>query len=328
MYLIITIDTEGDNPWARKGYETFTRNALFLPRFQNLCDKFGYKPTYLTSHEMAKDEFFVEFAGDALKKKTCEIGIHLHPWNSPPDYPLTSDDNRLHPYMIEYPEHIIREKVKFLTNLLEDKFSAKMYSHRAGRWAINSTYVNVLCDLGYKVDCSVIPFVNLTEAARQGPDRINIDVPDYSAFPSKPYFLSSEDISEAGSLPILELPMTIIPIYGKILFYIYGFLPPGMYRRAFRMVWGPPAKCFRPMRRRPEELMEVAEIKLKENSDYIMFMLHSSEFMPGGSPQFKTESQIEKLYNNITKTFEFLYNQGVTGATCFAFYNIYKGKRS
>lgn len=332
MYLIITIDTEGDNAWDRKGYENSTKNARFLPRFQNLCDKFGYKPTYLTSYEMAKDEFFIEFAADTLKRGVCEVGLHPHPWNSPPEYKLTCDDMALHPYLIEYPENIIREKIKIHTELLEARLGTKMYSHRAGRWLFNATYARILCDFGYKVDCSITPLVNWTEAARQGPDRIKIDVPDYSAFPSKPYFLNSEDISEAGSLPILELPMTIIPNYGKFLLLIYRALPKGLSQRIVRGVFGQPVSWFRPNKRNASDMIRVAKAKLenetKDNAEYIMFMLHSSEFMPGGSPQFETESQIEKLYDNITKTFEFLYNQGVTGATCFAFYNIYKGKRS
>jgi hypothetical protein len=135
MYLLITIDTEGDNAWSDHSAKPSARNARYLPRFQELCDRFGFKPTYLTSYEMAKDEFFGEFAADAIKKGTCEVGLHPHPWNSPPEYKLTSDDLANKPYMIEYPEAIIREKVKVLTDLLQERFGVKMVSHRAGRWA-------------------------------------------------------------------------------------------------------------------------------------------------------------------------------------------------
>lgn len=33
--------------------------------------------------------------------------------------------------------------------------------------------------------------------------------------------------------------------------------------------------------------------------DYLMFMLHSSEMMPGGSPTFQTEGGIEILYEHL-----------------------------
>ena len=51
---LITIDTEGDDIWGRHATVT-TENARYLPRFQDLCRKHGFKPTYLTNYEMAVD---------------------------------------------------------------------------------------------------------------------------------------------------------------------------------------------------------------------------------------------------------------------------------
>ena len=322
--LIITIDTEGDNAWARKGHGNSTKNAKFLPRFQELCNKYKFKPTYLTTYEMGKDEFFIEFASDALKRNTCEIGLHPHPWNQPPNYNLTDDDMRHLPYMIEYPEAIIREKVGILTELLEDTFQVKMRSHRAGRWLFNATYARVLCNLGYKVDCSVTPLVNTERPVGPGSSAAAVEFPDYSGFPSKPYFLSSEDIKNAGDLPILELPMTIIPRYSKNLLLIYESLPKKCHR-IMRGVFGQPASWFRPNRRNATDMIRVAQHCLTNNFNYIMFMLHSSELMPGGSPTFRDELEVENLYENITRTFEYLCSKDVTGVTCFEYYNLFTG---
>jgi hypothetical protein len=38
--------------------------------------------------------------------------------------------------------------------------------------------------------------------------------------------------------------------------------------------------------------------------DYIEFMLHSSELMPGGSPTFPTAGDIEQLYKNLETLFD------------------------
>ena len=64
--------------------------------------------------------------------------MHLHAWNSPPTEPLTADDWRHKPYLIEYSDAMMREKVDYMTRLLEDTFQTKMVSHRAGRWALTS----------------------------------------------------------------------------------------------------------------------------------------------------------------------------------------------
>ena len=110
---LITIDTEGDNLWERSKTLS-TRNAQFLPRFQTLCESYGFKPTYLTNYEMAICPFSQDFGKELLQKGTGEIGMHLHAWNSPPLIPLTSDDFTYHPYLIEYPRRLIEEKVRML----------------------------------------------------------------------------------------------------------------------------------------------------------------------------------------------------------------------
>ena len=130
---IITVDTEGDNLWARP-HQITTRNAAYLPRFQILCERFRLKPVYLVNYEMAMSDVFVDFARDVAVRGTGEIGMHLHAWNSPPLEPLTSDDLHHQPYLIEYPDRVLKEKIHTLTQLLEHRFDRKMVSHRAGRW--------------------------------------------------------------------------------------------------------------------------------------------------------------------------------------------------
>ena len=90
---LITIDTEGDNLWQNHD-RISTENTRFLPRFQALCEKYGFKPVYLTNYEMAVDAEYVEFARDVIARGCGEVGMHLHAWNSPPLTPLTNDDWR------------------------------------------------------------------------------------------------------------------------------------------------------------------------------------------------------------------------------------------
>jgi hypothetical protein len=58
---LITIDTEGDNLWQKNDSIT-TENAKYLPRFQAVCEKYGFKPVYLTNYEMAIDPFLLSLA--------------------------------------------------------------------------------------------------------------------------------------------------------------------------------------------------------------------------------------------------------------------------
>jgi hypothetical protein len=318
MKLLITIDTECDNAWGKSTVIT-TENAKYLLRFQQLCEKFDYKPTYLVSYEMAQDSFFQTFALDVLRRKACEVGSHPHPWNSPPDYKLTVNDMMIHPFLIEYPREIVKSKVSYLTKLLEDIFGMKVNSHRAGRWAFNESYAQVLFELGYKVDCSVTPLIKL-DAGKRPRECPQAPIIDYTEFPNKAYFLDLKDISRPGQESLLEIPMTTIAHYGRILYKMYNLLPSQILQRVFKITFGRPIYWFRP-HSIYYEMLNVAKRKLCEKSDYIMFMLHSSEFMPGGSPIFKTKNDIDHLYATIEEAFDFLKANGIKGLTCKEYYD-------
>ena len=76
---------------------------------------------------------------------------------------------------------------------------------------------------------------------------------------------------------------------------------------------------------RPDKYLSFSGIKkvikeCKKNNEYIMFMIHSSELMPGGSPNFPNEESIEKLYLAIEKIFNMAKENGYEGITLKDFY--------
>lgn len=293
---LITIDTEGDNLWSGPT-EITTRNAKFLPRFQVLCERYGFRPTYLTNYEMAIDPDFIAFGKDLIDRQAGEIGMHLHAWNSPPDYPLTDHDTEYMPYLVEYPPDIIRAKVVYLTDLLEQTFGVKMQSHRAGRWAFNSVYANVLAERGYIVDCSVTPGIDW-RATKGCPD--GCGGTDYRHFPRHVYHMDGTDISLEAATGLLQVPMTILPSARAPAFAQRAFALPMMSfarRRLWRNEW------LRPNGRNLVGMKRIIDVNVLNQADYVEFMLHSSELMPGGSPTFATEASIEGLYRTIEALF-------------------------
>ena len=294
---LITIDTEGDNIWSSPT-EVTTENSRYVPRFQALCERFGLKPTYLTNYEMAMSDSFVEFARDAIEHGTAEIGLHIHAWNSPP---FTGSEIRPGmAYLTEFAEADIVKKVNFMTDLLEDRFDEKMVSHRAGRWVFNETYAKVIVGRGYRVDCSVTPNVSWRHVKGFADGDGGTD---YRQFPDEPYFMDLEDISRPGRSSLLEVPMTIAS----------NVSPVGVGARAISQVmprlvqkavghFFPATSWFRPNGRNLAAMQGL--LRRRRNSDYIEFMLHSSELMPGGSPTFRTERSIDVLYDHLECLFE------------------------
>ncbi|MDV1069714.1 polysaccharide deacetylase family protein [Klebsiella pasteurii] len=307
---LITIDTEGDNLWQKHDSIT-TENARYLPRFQQLCEKYGFKPVWLTNYEMAIDPVYIEFAKDTIARGTAEIGMHLHAWNSPPTDPLTDDDWRHKPYLIEYSDAAMRAKVDYMTRLLEDTFQTKMVSHRAGRWAFDERYARLLVEYGYLVDCSVTPRVNWKTAkgAPQGDGGT-----DYRHFPQHAYFLDENDIRREGQSSLLEVPMSIQYKHSAWM----NSLKQG-YDRLRGKVRSPSVHWLRPMGGNVETMKKVVEQTLTQGNDYVEYMLHSSEYMPGGSPTFKNEQDIERLYADLDAFFSWLAPQ-VKGMTLAEYY--------
>ena len=152
----ITVDTEGDNQWKTWHGETVTtQNAQCIPRFQDLCEEFGFKPVYFLTYEMVMDEGLRKYLRKKVLSGLCEVGMHLHAWNSPPTYEL----KRLfegNPYITEFPEEVMYEKMKVLTETITERIEVQPISHRAGRWASNSAMFRILENLGYTVDSSIV----------------------------------------------------------------------------------------------------------------------------------------------------------------------------
>lgn len=314
---LITIDAEGDNLWANPK-EITTKNSFFLPRFQDICERYNFKPTWLTNFEMAADPFYVEFAKDVIKRGQGEVGMHLHAWNTPPIESLTENDARYAPYLIEYPEKLLREKIVFMSQFLEDTFSIQMRSHRAGRWAFNEKYAAILSELGFWVDCSVTPLVNwkFTLGDPNGKGGT-----DYSNFPNKAYFIDPNDISLEGNSDLLQVPMSTAYRHGAIINNIRkGIDKIRGKKRPIRVRW------LRPTGNNLKPMVQIAKSHLNNGSDYLEFMLHSSEFMPGGSPTFKTGEDIEKLYGELEFFFSWV-SQFTTGATLSEYYLQKRGEK-
>jgi len=263
---------------------------------------------------------FVSQLGDS---GAAEIGMHLHAWNTPPLIPLTPDDDHYRPYLIEYPEEVIEGKVEFITRFLEETFGVKPRSHRAGRWSFDSRYARILNRIGYSVDCSVVPHVSYQ--AHTGDPRGQGGT-DFRGFPSQPYFLDLDDIRKSQRSGLLEVPMTILSVYPAMerLLSSFGYqsLPRRVFHRVFRGI-----RWLRPNGRNLADMLGILDTALAQNRPYVEFMLHSSEFMPGGSPTFPTDESIENLYRHL----EVLFQRAATnfvGATLSEFHEFFQQSRA
>lgn len=288
-YFIITIDTEGDNMWRqlcskRDRKRITTRNGEYIERFQNLCEKYDFIPTYLVDYEMAHNAPFVEMAREKLRDGGLEIGMHMHAWTTPPDYELRiAPGYKGNPYISEYPADVVKKKTVCLTKTLESIFGGKITSHRSGRWYMDSKYATILKNAGYLVDCSVTPGINWKK--HEGITR-GSKGSDYRKFPDEDYEMSLKNIRKKGVSSFYEVPVSTLPVNT------------GEWFRGKKMM------TLRPDGQNIKDLFYIVDEKKKLGADYLEFMLHSSELMPGGSPNFRDKIQVDLLYKEIETLFD------------------------
>ncbi|OHB00189.1 MAG: hypothetical protein A3E94_01225 [Candidatus Zambryskibacteria bacterium RIFCSPHIGHO2_12_FULL_44_12b] len=302
MKLIITVDTEADNQWKKEKLVTL-ENIFYLPRFQELAQRFGFIPTYLVTYEVAVNSEAASILSQFQKGGNAEIGAHLHPWTTPPYQKDTAWERKYHRFPSELSFEELDEKMRTLTEAIKENFGESPTSFRAGRWGLSPKVVKVLKELNYTADSSVTPGISWHKTKG---DPKGLGGPDFRHAPLFPYEISNDNILSQGESGIVEIPVTILPTGGII-------------ERIVRQATGHP-RWFRIF---PETTLNDLKIVYKavlcKHLPYIQFMIHSSELMPGGSPYAKDENAMERTFGLIRDLFSFLKEQQVDGVTISQF---------
>src|SRR5947209_928516 len=114
MLFTMTIDTEEewdwDAGWPRANLSV--SNIQHLPRFQALCTRYGVATTYFTNRAVFEQDASRATLLQLAKSPGVEIGMHIHPWNTPP---LEESGP-------------VRARQTFLHNLPQDLIFAKLAS--------------------------------------------------------------------------------------------------------------------------------------------------------------------------------------------------------
>ena len=289
---IITVDTEGDNLWRWKdGDAITTENTVWLSRFQKLCNEYGFKPVWLSNYEMVSDDRFADFIAGVEEGGLGELGMHLHAWNNPPVFDLERAESGA-PYLIEYPADVMEEKIAFLTEFIKKRTGITPVSHRAGRWAMNGNYYDLLIKYGYEIDCSVTPHVDWRSSPGMTAGSAGSN---YQSSPEEPYWIEGKN---GGKL--LEVPVTVR--CRKAFIRPSALTAKSLLKEAYHSL-KPRTFWLRPNGNNENEMLDLISREAKGGKDYVMFMIHSSELMPGGSPTFRTQDDIEKLYATLNILF-------------------------
>jgi hypothetical protein len=104
---------------------------------------------------------------------------------------------------------------------------------------------------------------------------------------------------------MLEVPMTVFP--SKLFQHsAWVYRVPGLARAARRI--SPTRRWLCPValleKHNHDAMLQLARRARDESPAHLEFMLHSSDLMPGGSPSFGNETDIDRLYDRLQVLFE------------------------
>lgn len=303
LYLVITIDVEeeglfsGSYPQSGAG----VANVAELKRLEFIPQEFGFPLTLLVTYPVAQNPAAREVLVSWQREYGAEIGVHLHPWNTPPFRDLP------HPEPIptaKLPPALLEAKLGSLVHCLTETFAQPPCSFRMGRFDWSTHLLEILPRFGLKVDSSMVPL------------SFKGDGPQNFLAPADPFWL---DFRAAPGLRLLEVPVTMVPVWAwsaKALHHLAGLFP-GKGGEAllsrFRFVgaagihpaWFPRFSMYLAVR-----------LHQRRGGRVLTLFLHSSELLPGGSPDFPNAAAVERLVAKLRDFLTWLVKRSpVTGVT-------------
>jgi hypothetical protein len=290
---VVTVDTEEEWDWA-SGYPTgptHTTNIRRLPAFHDVCEKFGAAVTFFVNHAVLSDPVARAVILDLAKRPRVEIGMHIHPWNTPPLQPVECVPER-ESFLHNLPPELAREKLNTVYATFAEH-GLQPVSFRGGRYSTSPVVQEWLRERGFVADASILPYTGWAVGG----------APDYRTRDTQPRRLP-------GEAPLWEIPLSSG----------YTRRPFGFWQRALEVAAGP----LRPLRfvgllsklgiaekawlnfENPigERMLALIRVLRKMNAPYLCFTFHSSSLLPGGSPYAPTGAAVEKLFRKLNDILE------------------------
>jgi len=298
--LVVSVDTEEDN-WVPARAGITVENVRELKRLSGVFAALEVRATYFTTYQVAIRPRAVAMLREICDGGRCEIGAHLHPWNTPPVQEPLSPRNTM---MKNLAPELQLEKLKRLTAAHENAFGAPPTAFRAGRFGLSTGAVSALLTCGYQVDSSVTPFVSW-EATDDGPTFVGAPLNAY----------------RIGEGQDVRVPMPCGPLVEIPLTCGYTRFSSSRWPLVHRLLHARPARAVRvpslvarfgvakltilsPEAGSVRDLLALSRGALEGGVRHLHLFFHSVVLRPGLSPWTPSAQSVERIYATLARYLE------------------------
>jgi hypothetical protein len=309
MKLIISLDVEEEGLFSgRYPREAGVTNVAELSRLEFIPRDFGLPLTLLVSYRVAQDPAACKILARWRDQYQAEIGVHLHPWSTPPFVPLPQPE----PVPAEdIPLPVLQDKFAHLIKQVQDSLRLTPESFRMGRFDFGPRVQGLLPEFGLRVDSSIVP---LTWKGRT----------DYFLAPADPFLLAPDT---AAAPALLEVPLTLVPLLANLpraLARLAHSLPGASGRQLLSRFKYVGAAGIQPAWFPLASMRLAAGLHRRRGGRVLTMFFHSSELQPGASRLFPTEQAVGRFVAKIRAFLTWLLRSGpVEGITLSDLYRDY-----
>lgn len=310
LYLTITIDVEEEGLFSRSYPRSGSKvtNVAELRHLEFIPRDFGFPLTLLTTYPVAQDPAAREVLISWQQEHGAEIGVHLHPWNTPPFTDLP-DPEPIPTAKLPLP--LVQAKLGTLVECLTERFGAPPRSFRMGRFDWSSGLLALLPQFGLRVDSSMVPLTIKGEGFRN--------------FQTQPDPFWLEEPASPGQ-GLLEAPVTMVPVWpasARAVHRLAGLLSKDTGQSLLSRYRFVGAAGIHPAWFPLFSMLLAASLHRRRGGRVLTLFLHSSELLPGGSPDFPTAKAVARLVAKLRDFLTFLVDLGpVQGVTLSGLYEL------
>jgi glycosyltransferase involved in cell wall biosynthesis len=302
--LIVGVDLEAEFDWS--GPRPRTDNRVENVREQMLVhksfEKYGVRPIYLVDYAAATQANGFVPIRELVKSGKCEVGAHLQTWENPPFAEELSERTS---FSHNLPAWLQKEKLSRLTQALRANIGIEPIAYRAGRYGVGEEIAWILKSLGYQIDMSVVP--NLDLRRHHGPH--------FRRVFNQPYWFGRD-------AALLEIPLTVgfcgtlssPALSSRFAPDIYNLLSRLGSPRAHGLGLFARLGLVERITLTPEgisldEMMRLTRTLLSRGDRVFSLNYHSSSLLPGNTPYVRTLADRDRFLKKIEAYLDFFFGK-------------------